>query len=59
LPGQGSTIASTPESITIPAGLTTGTFPIHTNRVAQGTRHRVTIIAGAVVTRYAALTVLG
>jgi len=59
LPGEGSTIASTPESITIPAGLTTGTFPIHTNRVAQGTRHRVTIIAGAVVTRYAALTVLG
>jgi hypothetical protein len=54
-----SSIASTPPSITIPAGAFTGTFTIRTSTVARGTRHTVTIIAGAVTTKYAALTVTG
>lgn len=52
-----SAIAHLPESITIPAGSTTGTFTIRTSPVARGSRHTVTIIAGAVDTKYAALTV--
>jgi len=60
LPGQNpSAIAHLPESITIPAGSTTGTFTIRTSPVARGSRHAVTIIAGAVDTKYAALTVTG
>lgn len=60
LPGHDpSTIATTPASITIPAGSTTGTFTIRTHPVTPGTRRTVTIVAGAVTTKYAPLTVLG
>ena len=58
-PGPGSSIASVPASITIPAGSTTGSFPIRTTTVTSGTRRTVTILAGAVRTKYAALTVTG
>lgn len=60
LPGQNpSAIAHVPDTITIPAGSTTGTFTIRTSPVARGSRHTVTIMAGAVETKYAALTVTG
>ena len=59
LPGDGSSTVTVPTSITIRAGSTSGSFPIHTSPVPRGTRRTVTIMAGAVVTKYAALTVTG
>jgi hypothetical protein len=59
LPGEGSSTVTVPTSITILAGSISGSFPIHTSPVPRGTRRTVTIMAGAVVTKYAALTVSG
>jgi hypothetical protein len=58
LPG-GSTAASVPSSITIPAGETTGTFTIETEPVVRGTKRRVQIMAGGIVIKYAILTLDG
>jgi len=59
LPGQGSSTATVPDSLTIRAGSTSGSFVIRTTTVPRGTRRTVTIMAGAVTTKYAALTVTG
>jgi hypothetical protein len=56
--GGGSSIASVPASITINAGSLSGGFQVHTPSIGgPATSRAVTIIAGAVVTKYARLTV--
>jgi hypothetical protein len=58
-PPGGSTVASVPNSITIPAGQTTGSFTITTNAgsVLPGSNRSVQILAAAVTTKFALLTV--
>jgi len=58
LPGDGSTVVTVPDSITILAGQTRASFPIRTSSVGRGSRRSVTIMAGAVVTKYARLTIV-
>jgi hypothetical protein len=54
-----SSLVSVPSSITIPAGSTMAYFNITTaHNIAAGSRRLVTIIANAVGSRYAALTVV-
>jgi hypothetical protein len=56
--GTPSSVASTPKSITIPAGSTSGGFTITTtDYLPPGTRRVAVIIAGAIVTLRATLTV--
>jgi hypothetical protein len=58
LPSNASTVASVPPSLTIPAGRITSQFTITTNnKLAPGTKRVVSIMAVAVVTKYAILTV--
>ncbi|MBV8890154.1 MAG: hypothetical protein JO267_06845 [Alphaproteobacteria bacterium] len=58
MPWNNSSVASVPTSITIHTGNITGTFQISTTRnLSPGTRRPVRIMAGAVVTLYATLTV--
>lgn len=58
-PGSESSIASTPPSVTIHAGEIGADFLITTRTVLPSTRHEATIVAGAVVTKYAVLTIEG
>jgi hypothetical protein len=59
-PPGGSTVASVPNSITIPAGQTTGSFTITTNAasVLPGSHRSVQILAAAVIVKFALLTVI-
>jgi hypothetical protein len=60
LPGSGSDVASVPPSITIAAGRTEGGFEITTKPLApHSPPAHVSILAGAVTTKYATLTVEG
>jgi hypothetical protein len=59
LPGNASSVASVPASVTIRAGQTSATFTITTSHVPSQTTRRATIMAGAVVEKYAALTITG
>jgi hypothetical protein len=60
IPGSGSDVASVPPSITIPAGEITGGFEITTKPLApHSPPDDVSILAGAVTTKYAMLTVEG
>jgi hypothetical protein len=60
LPGSGSNVASVPPSITIPAGETAGGFEITTRPlVPHSPPTHVSILAGAVTTKYAMLTIEG
>lgn len=58
-PPGNSTVASVPDTITIPAGQTAGTFAITTNSgsVLLGSHRGVQIMAAAVTEKYALLTV--
>jgi hypothetical protein len=58
-PPGGSTVASVPNTITIPAGQTTGSFTIATNAgsVLPGSHRGVQILAAAVDVKFALLTV--
>lgn len=58
-PGRSSTVASVPSSVTIPAGSTSAHFDIDTVEVGDGTTQSATIMAGAVVFKYARLTITG
>jgi hypothetical protein len=59
-PGGGSAVASVPSSITIPAGQTTGGFQVTTKPLApHSPAAHVSILAAAVTTKYAMLTVEG
>jgi kumamolisin len=57
VPGNASTVAFVPASITIPAGQTTGQFTITTQTVLRGTNRQATIMAGAVLTKSVTLTI--
>jgi hypothetical protein len=60
IPGSGSDVASVPPSITIRAGQTEGGFEITTKPLAPHSAPKdVSILAGAVTTKYAMLTVEG
>ncbi len=56
-PSNSPSLASVPESITIPAGRTAGGFEITTKQPASRQTETVTIMAGAVTVKYAMLTV--
>jgi hypothetical protein len=59
-PGQDSDVASVPSQIVIPAGQLSGTFPITTTQLYPPVdRKGVSIMAAAVVEKYAMLTVTG
>jgi len=57
LPGNQSTIASVPPAITIPAGQTSGQFTITTSPIGPGHLRKAQILAAAVMTRMATLTI--
>jgi len=53
-----ATVLAQPQTVTIPAGQTSAMFNIATtHNLSPGTKRHVTIMAGAVVFKYAALTV--
>jgi hypothetical protein len=56
-PGHESTVASVDDRVTVRAGDTTATFVISTSGVAPHVTSTATILAGAVVTKSAVLTV--
>ncbi len=56
IPGSESPYAHVPASLIIPAGGTSATFQVTTSHIPSGSSKHVTIIAGAVVSKYAALT---
>jgi hypothetical protein len=58
-PGSGSSVASVKSSVTVPAGSTVAYFPVETTQLPPHVTNTATIVANAVVTKFATLTVEG